>query len=207
MNRTRLVVAGLAAIALLAAIVPLAANAVGRQGESTVVEAAATGPKVVGYYTSWSTYGARAVQMKAMHTSGAAAKMTHVVYAFGAVENGRCAVGDPAADYRKKFTAAQSVSGRADTATQTVAGNFNQLRQLKAKYPKLKVVWSFGGGTGSAGFTQAVKNPAAFATSCRALVEDKRWPMSSTASTSTGSTPTSAEVSATGAVTAPTRSC
>jgi chitinase len=37
------------------------------------------------------------------------------------------------------------------------------------------VLWSFGGWDGSAGFTAAARAPAAFAESCRALVEDPRW--------------------------------
>jgi chitinase len=132
------------------------------------------GKKVVGYYTEWSTYQ-RNVQVKYLETSGAAARMTDLNYAFGNVTGGKCAIGDAYADYQKTFTAADSVSGVADTWDQAVAGNFNQLRELKAKHPGLKVIWSFGGWTWSGGFGQAAADPAAFAKSCRALVEDPRW--------------------------------
>ncbi|GAA3635913.1 glycoside hydrolase family 18 protein [Kineosporia mesophila] len=177
MRRTRVVVAGLAvsvaAVALVAALQPFGANAA--NPVAATVTTAVAKPKVVGYYTNWSTYGDDAVQVKQIGTSGAASRLTHIVYAFGAVKNGKCAIGDAYADYQQKFTAKASVSGKADSGTQKVAGNFNQLRQLKKKYPKLKVLWSFGGGSGSGGFTQAAKNPAKFASSCRALVENKRW--------------------------------
>ncbi|GLY26972.1 chitinase [Kineosporia sp. NBRC 101731] len=134
----------------------------------------AGGAKVIGYYTNWSTYG-RDFQVKDLDTSGAADHLTHINYAFGNVTGGKCVVGDSYADYEKKFPAEESVSGVADTYDQAVAGNFNQLRELKKKHPQLKIVWSFGGWTWSGGFGEAAADPAAFAQSCRDLVEDERW--------------------------------
>ncbi|MGW1588370.1 glycosyl hydrolase family 18 protein [Streptomyces sp. NPDC002386] len=134
-----------------------------------------TGDKVkLGYFTEWGIYG-RNYNVKNLVTSGSAAKITHINYAFGNVTGGKCAIGDSYADYDKAFTADQSVSGAADTWDQPLRGNFNQLRQLKAKYPNIKVLWSFGGWTWSGGFGEAAKNPAAFAQSCYDLVEDPRW--------------------------------
>ncbi|MFE2418188.1 glycosyl hydrolase family 18 protein [Streptomyces hokutonensis] len=134
-----------------------------------------TGSKVkLGYLTEWGTYQ-RNYQVKNLVTSGSAAKITHINYAFGNVTNGQCAIGDAYADYQKTFTADQSVSGVADTWDQPLAGNFNQLRELKAKYPNIKILSSFGGWTWSGGFAQAAANPTAFANSCYNLVEDPRW--------------------------------
>ncbi|KAB1984576.1 glycoside hydrolase family 18 chitinase [Streptomyces triticiradicis] len=135
-----------------------------------------TGGKNVklGYFTEWGIYG-RNYNVKNLVTSGSAAKITHINYAFGNVTNGQCAIGDSYADYDKAFTADQSVSGVADTWDQPLRGNFNQLRELKAKYPNIKVLWSFGGWTWSGGFAQAAANPTAFANSCYNLVEDPRW--------------------------------
>ncbi|MFJ9830577.1 glycosyl hydrolase family 18 protein [Streptomyces sp. NPDC101169] len=134
-----------------------------------------TGDKVkLGYFTEWGIYG-RNYNVKNLVTSGSASKITHINYAFGNVTGGKCAIGDSYADYDKAFTADQSVSGTADTWDQPLRGNFNQLRQLKAKYPNIKVLWSFGGWTWSGGFGEAAKNPAAFAQSCYDLVEDPRW--------------------------------
>jgi chitinase len=132
------------------------------------------GKKVVGYFTEWGVYG-RNYHVKNVHTSGSAAKMTHLLYAFGNTTGGRCSIGDSYADYDKAYTAADSVDGVADTWDQPLRGNFNQLRKLKKMYPNLKVIWSFGGWTWSAGFTQAAQNPAAFADSCYALIKDPRW--------------------------------
>ncbi|MFF4896668.1 glycosyl hydrolase family 18 protein [Streptomyces sp. NPDC001068] len=134
-----------------------------------------TGDKVkLGYFTEWGIYG-RNYNVKNLVTSGSAAKITHINYAFGNVTNGQCAIGDSYADYDKAFTADQSVSGVADTWDQPLRGNFNQLRELKAKYPNIKILWSFGGWTWSGGFAQAAANPTAFANSCYDLVEDPRW--------------------------------
>ncbi|MEK8172620.1 glycoside hydrolase family 18 protein [Streptomyces sp. M19] len=113
--------------------------------------------------------------MKNLVTSGTADKITHINYAFGNVTGGKCAVGDSYADYERSYTAAESVDGVADTWDQPLRGSFNQLKKLKAKYPGIKVLWSFGGWTWSGGFGQAAQNPAAFAQSCYDLVNDARW--------------------------------
>ncbi|WP_406468301.1 glycoside hydrolase family 18 chitinase [Streptomyces hirsutus] len=134
-----------------------------------------TGDKVkLGYFTEWGVYG-RNYHVKNLVTSGSAAKITHINYAFGNVTNGQCKLDDAYAATDKAYTADQSVSGTADSWDQPLRGNFNQLRQLKAKYPHIKVLYSFGGWTYSGGFGQAAQNPAAFAKSCKAVVEDPRW--------------------------------
>jgi chitinase len=132
------------------------------------------GPKVVGYFTDWGVY-ARDFQVKDLDTSGAAGRLTHLVYAFGKVTGGRCTAADSWADYHKPITEADSVDGAADQPDAPLRGNFGQLRKLKQKHPRLKVLWSFGGWTGSAGFAEAARDPGAFAASCRALVLQARW--------------------------------
>ncbi|WP_063728686.1 glycoside hydrolase family 18 protein [Streptomyces sp. RTd22] len=135
----------------------------------------AAGNKVVGYFTEWGIYQ-RNYHVKNVETSGSAAKLTHINYAFGNVTGGKCAIGDAYADYDKAYDAAGSVDGKADTwDAGALRGNFNQLRKLKKLHPNLKVLWSFGGWTWSSGFGEAAKNPAAFAESCYNLVEDSRW--------------------------------
>lgn len=135
----------------------------------------AAGNKVVGYFTEWGIYQ-RNYHVKNVETSGSAAKLTHINYAFGNVTGGKCAIGDAYADYDKAYDAAGSVDGKADTwDAGALRGNFNQLRKLKKLHPNLKVLWSFGGWTWSSGFGEAARNPAAFAESCYNLVEDPRW--------------------------------
>ncbi|WP_329390336.1 glycoside hydrolase family 18 protein [Streptomyces sp. NBC_01716] len=134
----------------------------------------AAGEKVIGYFANWGVYD-RNYHVKNIETSGSADKLTHINYAFGNVQGGKCTIGDSFADYEKAYTADQSVDGVADAWDQPLRGNFNQLRKLKEKHPGLKVVWSFGGWSWSGGFGEAAKNPAAFAKSCHDLVEDPRW--------------------------------
>jgi chitinase len=156
---------------LVTALGLLAAPAQGAEPRSHPRAAA----KTLGYFIQWGVYG-RNYHVKNVHTSGSAAKLTHINYAFGNVTNGQCAIGDAYADYDKFYDAASSVDGTADTWDNgALRGNFNQLRKLKRMYPNLKILWSFGGWTWSGGFGQAAQNPAAFAESCYRLVEDPRW--------------------------------
>ncbi|MCG8422604.1 MAG: glycosyl hydrolase family 18 protein [Proteobacteria bacterium] len=142
---------------------------------ATVSTTGGGGKKVIGYFAQWGVYG-RNYHVKNIHTSGSAAKLTHIVYAFGNVTNGRCVIGDSYADYDKFYNAADSVDGVADTwDANALRGSFGQLRRLKAMYPHIKILWSFGGWTWSGGFGQAAANPTAFAESCYNLVHDPRW--------------------------------
>ncbi|AKU14907.1 glycoside hydrolase family 18 protein [Luteipulveratus mongoliensis] len=166
-----------AGIAATAAIFGSALTATPATAEDTPKPAAAqtaAGDVTMGYFVNWGIYQ-RNYQVKNIETSGSADKLTHINYAFGTVAGGKCGLTDTYADYDKAFTADQSVDGVADTWDQPLRGNFNQLRKLKAKHPNLKIVFSFGGWTLSGGFTEAAKNPEAFAESCYNVVKDPRW--------------------------------
>ncbi|MFD9097251.1 glycoside hydrolase family 18 protein [Streptomyces collinus] len=166
--------------ALLAAVCSAALGAGLLAGAGTATAAAPTAPqlkagsKVVGYFTEWGTYD-RKYFVRNVETSGSAARLTHINYAFGNVTGGKCAMGDSYAATDRAYTAAESVDGVADTWDQPLRGNFNQLLKLKKKHPGLKVLWSFGGWTWSAGFGEAARNPAAFAQSCYDLVKNSKW--------------------------------
>src|SRR5690606_17772506 len=108
-------------------------------------------PMRIAYFTQWGIYQ-RGYLVRDIVTSGAAERLTHIHYAFGNISpDGLCfetnepGVGDAWADYQRRFTASESVSGVADTWDQPLAGNFNQLRQLKQRYPHLTVMFSLGG--------------------------------------------------------------
>ncbi|MFI1885815.1 glycoside hydrolase family 18 protein [Streptomyces jumonjinensis] len=122
--------------------------------------------KRIGYFNQWGIYG-RDYHVKNLDTSGQAAKLTHINYAFANVSpEGKCFItgpvgqADPWADYVRPVDAAGSVDGVGDTADQRLAGNFNQLRELKAKNPNLRVLISLGGWTWSTHFSDAVLTPA-----------------------------------------------
>ncbi|WP_328230370.1 MULTISPECIES: glycosyl hydrolase family 18 protein [Lysobacter] len=160
-----------------------AGNASAQSGSISATTKPATpggGKKVIGYFAQWGIYG-RNYRVKNIDTSGSASKLTHINYAFGNVRNNRCEVGvtvpsdpntgaggDAFADYTKAFQAGESVSGASDTWDQPLRGNWNQLKQLKAKHPNIKVLISLGGWTWSRNFPSAARaeNRQAFVASC-----------------------------------------
>ncbi len=139
----------------------------------------------VGYFAQWGIY-ARNFKVKDVDQSGMAAKLTTINYAFANVnDTGRCfeanqtGVGDAWADYQTRFAAGDTVNGVADVYNQPLAGNFNQLKELKAKYPALKVDLSIGGWTWSKNFSIAARpeNRSAFVASCIDLFIKGNLPM------------------------------
>ena len=142
----------------LVAVAALAA--VGATAAATPAQATIKPYVKVGYFTQWGIYG-RDFQLSKVQNSGAAAKLTHLNYAFGPVTaDGVCASADPWADWQTPFSAELSVDGVADVAGQPIAGNLNQLAELKAKNPKLRVLISLGGWSGSAYFSDAALTDA-----------------------------------------------
>ncbi|MET4924986.1 glycoside hydrolase family 18 protein [Streptomyces sp. PSRA5] len=172
-TRFRVLVAAACTAVLGVSLLAGAGSAAADQEKAPAAPTAA-GEKVIGYFANWGVYD-RNYHVKNIETSGSADKLTHINYAFGNVQGGKCTIGDAFADYEKSYTADQSVDGVADAWDQPLRGNFNQLRKLKALHPGLKVIWSFGGWSWSGGFGEAARDPAAFAKSCHALVEDPRW--------------------------------
>ncbi|MGW9347224.1 glycosyl hydrolase family 18 protein [Nocardiopsis flavescens] len=119
----------------------------------------------VAYFTQWGIYD-RGYLVKNLDTSGSAESLTHINYSFGNVNaDGQCFManqlgqGDAWADYGRSFTAGESVDGVGDVWSQDLRGNFNQLRELKEKYPHLKVNISLGGWTWSEHFSDAALTP------------------------------------------------
>ena len=95
----------------------------GGSDEPAPTPAPATPAKVVGYFPGWAVY-TRDVQIKEL----AADKLTHLVYAFGKIADGRCAPADAWADYQKPIAGPDSVDGAADGTGDALRGNFGQLR-------------------------------------------------------------------------------
>src|SRR5262245_52977575 len=116
--------------------------------------------RIVGYFIQWRIY-ARSFFAKNLVDNGSAAKLTTLNYAFGLLDpQGNCVSADPWADYQRPFPADQSVNGQEDDPNQALFGNLNQFKQLKAKYPNLRVNISLGGWTGSAYFSNAALTDA-----------------------------------------------
>jgi chitinase len=123
--------------------------------------------QTIGYFTQWGIYSG--FFEKNLIANGTAGKLTAINYAFSGISADlTCNQVDSWADYQRPFAATESVNGQADTWTQNLRGNFQQLRELKQLYPNLKILISIGGWTLSGNFSAAAEpqNRAAFVQSC-----------------------------------------
>jgi chitinase len=108
-------------------------------------------------------------------------KLNHLIYSFlDLTRDGTVAITDSYASLEKRFAADESVSGEADQwyyppgdprASQTVWGNFNQLAQLKEKYPHMRVSIAVGGWTLSDHFSTVCSTAAGRETFANSLVK------------------------------------
>ncbi len=113
--------------------------------------------QVIGYLTENGVKAGRYTVKDAV-TSGAAALLTRLDYAFGRVEGNQCQIGDREAALDHAYGAAESVDGTADpVGPNRLRGAFHQLQELKRRYPRLKLVISFGGWGQSQGFSSAAE--------------------------------------------------
>ncbi|MFM7205706.1 MAG: glycosyl hydrolase family 18 protein [Planctomycetaceae bacterium] len=146
----------------------------GAYHDPTAATTIATTDKVLAaYFPEWGIYG-RTFQIADVPGD----RLNHLIYAFLDLKsNGQVAIYDSYAAVEKRFAANESVSGEADLwyyppsdprSTQTVWGNFNQIAQLKQKFPHLRVSIAVGGWTLSANFSSVCSTAAgreAFASS------------------------------------------
>jgi chitinase len=149
MRRTTRIALAVLTAALAAAVVGPASGRDARAGTD----------EIVGYYIQWGVYG-RGYTVKNVETSGSADRLTVINYAFGNVAPNAqgdvvCQSGDPWADYGITWDENTSVDGRPVVWGESLRGNFQQLRALKAMHPQLKVVMSLGGWTWSKYFSEA----------------------------------------------------
>ncbi|WP_069801778.1 glycosyl hydrolase family 18 protein [Thermogemmatispora onikobensis] len=155
---------------------------------STQAASAPTYQKIA-YFDQWSIYG-NAYYPSTVDTSGAASRLTTIIYAFENIDptnltcfeaikasdssnesnpNAGDGAGDAFADYQKSYSSTNSVDGSSDSYSQPIKGNFNQLRELKAKYPNLKILLSIGGWTYSKYFSDVAATASSrqkFVSSC-----------------------------------------
>ncbi|MDX6640012.1 MAG: chitinase, partial [Solirubrobacteraceae bacterium] len=164
--------ARLRVLAVLGLVAVTALTVAATAGAKRGAQAKHPGLQNTAYFIEWGIYG-RNYLVKNVETSGQAAKLTAVNYAFSnAIPDGdhvACKLADEWADYQKPWAPADSVSGNEVTWPNPVLGNFEQLKELKALHPDLKVLISIGGWTFSKYFSDAALTPAsrqAFVQSC-----------------------------------------
>jgi chitinase len=150
----------LAALAAGAALVIGAGLVAAAPASATAKPAASKGAPakvVTAYFADWDVYG------RGYHVKDIPANKINVIqYAFGnptydpTTGAVGCNILDPWADYQQPYTADIAVNGVADDAAdpdQHLYGSFNQLAELKAANPNLKVEISLGGWTLSKWFS------------------------------------------------------
>ena len=165
---------------LSAALLVAAGTAAAAMTTGTAQAATTTGGVKMAYFTQWGIY-ANAFYPKNLDTEGIAGKIDFLQYAFENVDpvnltcfeadspasqdennpNAGDGAGDSFADYGKSYSADISVDGQGDVFNQPIAGNFNQLKKLKVKYPNLKILVSLGGWTYSKYFSDVAASDAA----------------------------------------------
>ena len=128
----------------------------------------------VGYFIQWGIYGRNFV-VQDLEDNATAGRLTHINYAFGNVAPNEagdvvCSSGDSWADYRTSFPADQDVDG-VQELDEPLLGNFNQLKELKAKHPDLKVLISLGGWTWSKFFSDAALTAESRATLVESCID------------------------------------
>jgi chitinase len=121
---------------------------------------------VVGYFPQWGIYYAQPYYVKMLLANGSAAHLDQINYAQGSVGGGRCSLADPNADLNTPYTAETSVSGLADDANSPFRGYFHQLKELKSRYPRLKILISLEGKASDFAEDAKPENRRAFVTSC-----------------------------------------
>jgi chitinase len=113
-----------------------------------------------GYFEEWDVRYS-GYTMATMEKSGVAARLTHLIYAFGNVTPGPspvCAIDDLKAAWQD--ASILGVDGKPFSGS--VHGNFAGILELKTLHPRLKTLISLGGQAGDvSGFTAAASSPVA----------------------------------------------
>lgn len=115
----------------------------------TKPEAQDKGPRSLVYFTSWSSYD-RALSVKDIDPN----LLTHINFAFANLtEEGEVVIGDEEHDLNKDF-GTELGGGDEDRY-----GHMGQFKQLKEKYPHIKVLISIGGWSWSDNFSDVAADP------------------------------------------------
>ena len=115
--------------------------------------------EIVAYYT-----GGNPGYLKVLEKNGSADKITILDYAFAvpltdSLGNIVPWFSNAYSIYREIYSKDMSIDGIADSLNQSLRGQFNQLRKLKARHPNLQIMLSIGGWGGSTYFSDAALTP------------------------------------------------
>ncbi len=144
-------------LALLAGLLPAHAELPQREVHRALL---------VGYFGQWSLENDPPFYLKQLVTNGSAGRLDQLNYSQASVKGGRCSIANPKADLKTAFDRENSVSGQRDNPAAPFRGYFHQLKELKRRYPQLKILISLEGA--ASGFAQDAtrKNRRTFVASC-----------------------------------------
>lgn len=110
-------------------------------------------PLVVAYFAQSGLYSNPPHYLRDLVRNGGAGFLDQINYSRAAISAGRCSLADPKADLETAYAGKDSVDGTSDDPASPFRGYFHQLKELKHRYPKLKVLISLEGN--AAGFQVA----------------------------------------------------
>lgn len=100
---------------------------------------------VVAYFGQGGLYNDPPIYLRDLVENGGAALLDQINYSRASVTGDRCSIADPRADLETIYTNANSVDGTSDDPSSRFRGYFHQLKELKQRYPKLKILISLEG--------------------------------------------------------------
>jgi chitinase len=102
-------------------------------------------PLVVAYFAQRGLDGGSPYYLRDIADSGGASFLDQINYSRASITGGRCSVADPEVDLETTYTDEHSVNRTSDNPASPFRGYFHQLKELKQRYPKLKVLISLEG--------------------------------------------------------------
>lgn len=123
-------------------------------------------PLVVAYLGPSGFNGNPAYSIGDLMRNGGAALLDQINYAHASVVGGRCALADPKADLEATFTSEHSVSGKGDDPASPFRGYLHQLKELKQRFPNLKILISLEGQAANFREDAQPEHRHAFVNSC-----------------------------------------
>lgn len=119
--------------------------------------------EIVAYYTGFHPKYKRSY-LKVLEKNGSLDKITILNYAFAiplpdSSGNIIPAFTDAYSTYQEVYSKEMSIDDIADSSTQRLRGQLNQLRKVKVRHPELKILLSIGGWGGSTYFSDLALTP------------------------------------------------
>ena len=112
-------------------------------------------PLVIAYFGGWGIYSNPPYYLRDLVRNGGARLLDQMNYAHASIAGGRCSLADPEAELKAVYGSRISVDGTNDDPASPFRGHLHQLRELKRRYPRLRILISLEGS--AADFREAAR--------------------------------------------------